>query len=354
MTSGAPDPLIDAVYAQQLANRADEIVADDTATAERRATAQRAIDACARIGVELAAQVAALHPILAAAGVAIDGVEPVERRQNHTITMLVDGPEVAEQAVAALVPHGFEPWERWEGAALTSFRRFADQMTTARTDGVTTIVRFRWAPRRDIGLFSKIFTPTSGDWAAAALPRWAWLGYGLVRPMRLVAERVGVRPRHRASLGPFLSTPDELLPLLFDAAGLGPDDMIVDLGCGDGRIVVDAAVTLGCRGRGVEHDADLAVRARRRAVTAGVADRVSIDRGDARTADISGATVVFVFLPVDALVDLVPELLDRMRPGARLIAHEQSPLLRTIRPRPDDSMLLLARSSVTVAHRWNA
>ena len=97
------------------------------------------------------------------------------------------------------------------------------------------------------------------------LPRRTWPAYSLVRPVRLVLERVGLRRRHEDSLGPFLATPDSLIDPLLELAQVGPDDHVVDIGCGDGRLVVEAAARLGCRAVGIERSPELVDSARARA-----------------------------------------------------------------------------------------
>ena len=335
--------LIEGVNRHRLAEVAEQLDSD---------LAGAALAACRQIERELADTTERLRGVLHEAGVAAGPTESGFVRQNHTITFLVDGPDVAEQAVAALRPHGYRVWERWSGAARRSFRHHADQMTAARTDDHTTVVRFRWNPRRDRSVVERALTPTSGDWSLVTLPDWAWRGYSLVRLGRLGAERVGLRPRHRASLGPFLATPDSLLDALFDHAGLTAGDTVVDLGCGDGRLVIEAAERRGCRGVGIEHDADLVAAARANAARSPASDRIRIVDGDARTADVSSAAVVFLFLPIDVVADLVHDVLLRMRAGATLIAHEQSRLPAGLVP--DESTLLVGANAVTVAHTWTA
>ena len=86
-----------------------------------------------------------------------------------------------------------------------------------------------------------------GDWTMVSLPTPLWPAYSFVRPARLVLERIGRRDAHAAGLGPFLSTPHSLIPPLFELVGLGPDDTLLDIGCGDGRIAIAAAQSVGCR-----------------------------------------------------------------------------------------------------------
>lgn len=287
-------------------------------------------------------------------------------RQNHTLSIRVASVANAELIADALAAEGFERWETWSGAALRSFRRFGDRLTMARTGSHTLVVRVIWAdaaptagsasPRvsRVRGIVHRIVTPTAGDWDLVALPEWAWRGYSVVRPMRQLAERIGLRRRHEASLGPFLATPDCLLAPLFEFADVHASDTVVDLGCGDGRIPVAAARQFGCSARGVEQSAELVGRAQARIEEAGVADLVDVVAGDARTADLGDVDVVFMFLPADVVAVLLPDVLERLRPGARIVMHEQSRPLVSATCAPQLSRLIVADGAVTIAHRWDA
>ena len=93
-------------------------------------------------------------------------------------------------------------------------------------------------------------------------------------------------------------------------------------------------------------------RARQRAVDRGVADRVEIVLGDGRATDLDEATVVFMFLSIRVVADLVPAILRQLRPGARLVVHEQSRLPASMSPMPDESSAVITDGAVTVAHRW--
>ncbi|MBW2523590.1 MAG: class I SAM-dependent methyltransferase [Deltaproteobacteria bacterium] len=105
-------------------------------------------------------------------------------------------------------------------------------------------------------------------------------------------------------------------------AKVGPEDVVFDLGCGDGRIVIRAAQQRGARGVGIDLDEKLVAAAGRRAREAGVADRVKFRAQDATKADFSTATVVTLYLLPESNALLRPLLDEQLRPGARVISHD--------------------------------
>lgn len=109
---------------------------------------------------------------------------------------------------------------------------------------------------------------------------------------------------------------------MLQMAGVGRDDVVYDLGSGDGRIVIMAAREFGARGVGVDIDPRQIRTARANAVAAGVADRVTFIEQDLFTADISQATVVAIYLSSDLNLRLRPKLLRELRPGARIVSHD--------------------------------
>jgi len=120
---------------------------------------------------------------------------------------------------------------------------------------------------------------------------------------------------------PYIPTPEPVVAAMLDLAGVTAKDVVYDLGCGDGRIVITAARDRGARGVGVEIDIDLVDRARVAARQAGVADRVRIDRGDLFAMDLRDATVVMLYLGEDLNTKLWPKLKRELRPGTRIVSH---------------------------------
>ena len=348
------DPLIEGVYRHRLPDAASALVDDEDASDEDRSRAAEALATCVRIGERVDRERNRILELLRAGGQELGVTGRTGPRQDHTIRLTVTDVRAADRAAATLEHDGFERWERWSGGAGASFRRTADHMTLGRTSDVTTVVRIRWAEPRDRNRFDRVFRPTAGDWDMVDLPRSAWWGYPLVRPVRLLAERAGLRRRHESGLGPYLSTPNGLIDPLLDFAGVSEDDLIMDVGCGDGRLVAGAAARFGCRAVGIEQSAELVARARDRVRTDRLTDRVRIDHADARTVDMGDVTVLLMFLPVVIAADLLADALRRLPSGARLVIHEQSRLPSALLTAGVESELLLGPDAVTVAHRWTA
>jgi SAM-dependent methyltransferase len=105
-------------------------------------------------------------------------------------------------------------------------------------------------------------------------------------------------------------------------AGVGPGDVVYDLGCGDGVIVIAAAQRFGARAVGVDLDPDLLAQAWQNAVKAGVGDRVTLREQDLFVTDLSEATVVTLYLSPEVNRRLLPKLLRELRPGSRIVSHE--------------------------------
>lgn len=120
---------------------------------------------------------------------------------------------------------------------------------------------------------------------------------------------------------PFITTPGDVVERMLDLAATKADDYVVDLGSGDGRIVITAARKYGARGLGIELDADLVRTSRENARRAGVADRVKFVQGDVLTTDFSSATVVTVYLLPDLIGKLQPIFVDALKPGTRIVSH---------------------------------
>ena len=119
---------------------------------------------------------------------------------------------------------------------------------------------------------------------------------------------------------PYVQTPMEIVERMLRMAEVGRDDYVIDLGSGDGRIVIEAAKR-GARGLGVDLDPELVKHATENARRAGVADRAQFMVKDIFETDLSAATVVAFYLLPDFNASLLPRLL-KLKPGTRIVSHD--------------------------------
>jgi protein-L-isoaspartate O-methyltransferase len=120
---------------------------------------------------------------------------------------------------------------------------------------------------------------------------------------------------------PYMPTHEKVVGEMLKVAKVGKDDILYDLGSGDGRIVITAAKHFGTRGVGVEINSALVREARENAVKAGVADKVKFIQQDLFKTDIREATVVTLYLWPEINLRLRPKLLNDLRPGTRVVSH---------------------------------
>ncbi len=120
----------------------------------------------------------------------------------------------------------------------------------------------------------------------------------------------------------FVPTPHEVVTEMLKMAQVTQSDIVYDLGCGDGRIVIAAAKQCGARGVGVDIDPVLIKLCDKRAREAGVTDRVTFTLGDLFETDIRQATVVALYLTPELNLRLRSKLLADLKPGARIVSHD--------------------------------
>ena len=120
---------------------------------------------------------------------------------------------------------------------------------------------------------------------------------------------------------PFVTTPEDVVERMLAMARTGPADFVIDLGSGDGRIVIAAARLHGAKGLGVEIDGKLVEASRANAKSAGVSGLAQFEERDVLLTDLSRATVVTIYLLPSLIDRLQPKFLDELRPGARIVSH---------------------------------
>jgi ubiquinone/menaquinone biosynthesis C-methylase UbiE len=119
----------------------------------------------------------------------------------------------------------------------------------------------------------------------------------------------------------FVPTPQPVVEAMLEAAGVKAGDLVYDLGCGDGRIVITAAKKFGARGVGIDIDPAMVKTATAHAAEAGVSDRVRFVTGNLFSADLSDATVVTLYLLQSINERLRPKLVRELKPGTRVVSH---------------------------------
>ena len=154
---------------------------------------------------------------------------------------------------------------------------------------------------------------------------WRW-GVGLVvvslLPAAVLAQSTQEFEPQVAQPGKdvvWVPTPEPMVAVMLDLARVTPADVVVDLGSGDGRLVI-AAAQRGARARGVEYNPDMVALSRRRASQVGVQDRATFVEGDMFEADIADASVMAVFLLTENMRRLQTKFLS-LRPGTRIVSN---------------------------------
>jgi hypothetical protein len=163
---------------------------------------------------------------------------------------------------------------------------------------------------------------------------------------------------------PYVQTPQNVVDKMLEIAKIGPDDYVIDLGSGDGRMVITAATRYGARGFGVDLDRKLVELSNRNAAKAGVAKRVVFYERNLFETDVSAATVLSIYLLPDVNLAIRSRLLATLRPGTRIVSHdyhfgEWPPDLQLEMPAPGKKVGIGEKSKVfywmvpgTAAGKW--
>ena len=121
---------------------------------------------------------------------------------------------------------------------------------------------------------------------------------------------------------PYVQTPQNVVDKMLEVAKVGPKDYVIDLGSGDGRMVITAAKRYGARGFGVDLDRRLVQLSNKLAAEAGVADRAKFYERDIYQTDLSPASVVTIYLLPEVNLMMRPKLLSMLAPGTRVVSHD--------------------------------
>lgn len=167
----------------------------------------------------------------------------------------------------------------------------------------------------------------------------------------LCAALIGVPVPAPADEVPYIQTPGNVVDAMLAIADVGPNDYVVDLGSGDGRIVIAAAKRHHARGLGIDYDRTLIAESRANAAREGVSDRVRFQQEDIFLADFHDATVVTMYLLPEVNLEIRPLILFGLRPGTRVVSHDWDmgdwePDRRLVIPAPEKIVGLKKESTI--------
>ncbi len=154
-------------------------------------------------------------------------------------------------------------------------------------------------------------------------PVWAALciGFAIMAALPMAASHAWSQVPAQESLAPYVPTPQDVVEKMLEIAQVTSKDVVYDLGCGDGRIVITAAKKYGAHGVGVDIDPQRIKESQENARRAGVENLVKFILQDAMTVDVSPATVVTLYLLPDSNRRLRANLTRELKPGARIVSH---------------------------------
>jgi SAM-dependent methyltransferase len=164
----------------------------------------------------------------------------------------------------------------------------------------------------------------------------------------IVGLWAGGEAQTRAPDVQYVPTPHEVVDEMLRLTDVTRDDIVYDLGCGDGRLVITAAQRFGARGVGIDIDPQRIRESRANAQEAGVSDRVRFLQQDLFEADIHEATVVTLYLLSKLNVELRPKLLRDLRPGTRVVSHD----FDMAEWRPDHTIRVKGPSRMHSVYYW--
>jgi len=140
--------------------------------------------------------------------------------------------------------------------------------------------------------------------------------------LALLPPAAAQTPSEADRVAPFAVTPESVVTAMLEVARVGPGDTVVDLGSGDGRLVIAAAREFGARGFGVDIDPVLVAYATRKAEEAGVSERARFYLRDLFKTDVAGASVVTIYLLPTIMDRVAAKLAAELKPGTRVVTHD--------------------------------
>jgi SAM-dependent methyltransferase len=152
----------------------------------------------------------------------------------------------------------------------------------------------------------------------------AALAIAICLPAAALAQQAKQKEKEKKVREPdviFVPTPHSVVEKMLELAKVTKDDVVYDLGCGDGRIVIAAAKKYGCKAVGFDIDPERVKESRENVKKAGVEHLVKIEQKDIFKLDLRGATVITLYLLPSLNVKLIPQL-KKLKPGCRIVSHD--------------------------------
>lgn len=339
------DKLIEAVYENRLPAVLSELSADQALSKVEMRSVEHLRSVIRAHHVGVARGTAELSKLLAAEGLITQGLTE-ESRLDGWAGLRVEATQ-REVAVKILAGEGFRPMWALKPRAARARRINEKRVQLVRPSGLPSKLELQWG---EPGAAERgRLTPRLADYAWLELPSVPG-AYHFARLIRILATRFGFKVGGTAP-SPFLGTPSQLVGPMLDLVDDREGLLLVDLGSGDGRVLVEAA-RRGWRALGIEKDPALVEASLTRVRSEGVSDLVEVVEGDMTNVDLADASVVFAFLPTDQFESGLPNWLAAMENGAVLIGHEQTRPSFSIPPLK--SQIVAAEDQLTVAHIWSA
>ena len=166
------------------------------------------------------------------------------------------------------------------------------------------------------------FGQMNSSWRSAAVVAgmmWACIAGAA---QGVAQKQPNVPPEYEREGGPYVPTPNVVVDQMLKLGKVGASDYVIDLGSGDGIIVLTAAHQYKCGGYGVDIDEELIRLSNQRAKSLGVSDRVLFEAKDIFKTDVSKATVVMLYLLPEFMQRLRPKLFNELKPGTRIVSHD--------------------------------
>ncbi|HUF09112.1 MAG TPA: methyltransferase domain-containing protein [Rhodothermales bacterium] len=342
-----------AIHAQKLRATAESLLAlnSEVLDAASEALARSAIAACKSISAQSRQIQDETIQVLNTCGVSAtpdNSDRDTSALQYHAFALRIERRQL-DLALDILADLGFRCPARRSGGEWECRKRFLDKLDLIKVDAGSTRLVLHANRSPGAKRIPKRLQPTAAEFRLVRFPKSLWWLYFALLSARL-AKRFRKNVSSDSDDWPFLGTPVSLIPPLLEFAEVNSSDTLVDIGCGDGRVLTEAARLKRCRCIGVERDPALAELARTRVQKLELAGRVSIIEGNFADQNFDQADVVFLFLPVRSLAGLIETLSRQLMPGSRIVVHEQEqppPSLKPALSRP-----VFNASAITVAHLW--